>query len=140
MLEEIFRDLGVRIELAMLRYTYANDLAAIRTQWGAASKIVIVNGVEIFPAPFIIEYYREQYAHIFFVLKAAVVEPVLLPIKFYPVIFIHSPGVIIVIDHAIRNTTVISEFFFVDPEADYRIITCIAVCEIQSIHYNMTTA
>ncbi len=65
----IGHDAGVAIELAMLRYAYPYHFAGIGGKWYALSKIIVVYGVLVFPASFIIQQYGQQYAHVGFTLE-----------------------------------------------------------------------
>src|SRR5258706_9693304 len=97
----------------------------------------MIYGMEIFPAPVIIQYHSKQYPKIFFIDETAVIETVIFPIEQHPVVFIQSFRVIKVVDHTVRDTAIVGELILVNPEFNDSIITRIAAHEIQAIDNNI---
>jgi hypothetical protein len=82
----------------------------------------MIDAVKIFPATIIIKDHGEENAYIFLIAEAAMVEPVIFSVEGYPVIFIHSTRVVVIIDRTIRYPAIVSQLLGIHAETNYRVI------------------
>lgn len=90
----------------MLRHTHPDDLAAIRSQCRPPAKVVMIYGMKILPASFVIQDHCQQYTYIFLSLKLQWSRRLFFR-KSYPIIFIHPFRIIEIIDHGIGYPAII---------------------------------
>jgi hypothetical protein len=138
--KKIIHDLRIGIELAMLRNTHTDDLTGIGAQRWTNSKIIVVDGMEVLTASFIIQYNGHQHTEIFFIEEAAMIDAVLFAGKGNPVIFRHPFRFVEIVDDAIGETAIIGQLLIIDPEIDYGPRRRITVGEAKAVDGDVIAA